>query len=58
MTGKKSLSPWDVGMHVRISRRSTVRTGTIPDPRDMSPDEFRKVRDTIESRVIDLRARM
>ena len=26
----------------------------IPDPRDMSPEEFRKVRDTIESRVINL----
>lgn len=26
----------------------------IPDPRDMSPDEFREVRDLIESKVKDL----
>jgi protein-tyrosine-phosphatase len=26
----------------------------IPDPRDMNPEEFRKVRDSIESKVLDL----
>jgi protein-tyrosine-phosphatase len=26
----------------------------IPDPRDMNPEEFRKVRDLIESKVKDL----
>jgi protein-tyrosine-phosphatase len=30
----------------------------IPDPRDMPPEQFRAVRDLIESKVIDLLARL
>lgn len=36
---------------VRASRREEWN---IPDPREMAPDEFRKVRDLIESKVRDL----
>lgn len=36
---------------VRASRREEWN---IPDPREMTPDEFRKVRDLIESKVRDL----
>ena len=30
----------------------------IPDPKDMPPDEFRKVRDQIEQKVLDLLSRV
>jgi arsenate reductase len=42
-------------MRRRVSARPR-RPAQIPDPRDMTPDEFRGVRDLIEQKVVELLA--